>query len=238
MQVNVPLLKIVWNLFHLGCCQCSDNKSVLTHEEGRFSSCIPHSATNYSTMYFALRNFKDMRKQLGQQSFPAISDEVVYQVIMDIVLSHPSKFSNLIPMMGLLHVAKVALHCAGKYLKGSGIVIALILAKCFGSNTIESVLSEGHDVHSLLGMQIIKEGFEILRWEAFWAEYISDEWLIYKDVIKKLCLKLCSKVPKDANVAYELYQIIGKMKTETENLRISVFKNLICANMCCKVWSW
>ena len=96
--------------------------------------------------------------------------------------------------MGIFHMAKVALHCAGKYFKGSGIDIELILSKCFGSNTIESVLSRGHYVHYFLGIQIIKEVFEILKWEVFWAEHTSDKWVIYKDPIKKLRLKLCSKV--------------------------------------------
>ena len=113
---------------------------------------ITHSVTNYSTVYSALTNFEDMRKQLGQQSFPVISNEGVYQVIMDIVLSHPSEFPNLFPMMGIFHMAKVALHYARKYFKVSGINIALILAKCFGSNIIESVLSGDHYVRSLLGM--------------------------------------------------------------------------------------
>ena len=72
-------------------------------------------------------------------------------------------------------MAKVALHSAGKYLKGSGIDIALILAKCFGSNTFKSVLSGDHYMCSMLGMQMIEEGFEILNWEAFWAEPTSDE---------------------------------------------------------------
>ena len=145
-------------------------------------------------------------------------DEGVYQVIIDIALSHPPEFPNLFPMMGIFHMAKIALHCAGKYLKGNSTDIALILAKCFGSNTIESVLSGGHYVRSLPGMQIFKEGFEILKWNAFWAEHTSDEWVIYKDAIEKLRLKSCSKVSKDLVVAFdELYQIISKVKTEMEN---------------------
>ena len=42
--------------------------------------------------------------------------------------------------------------------------------------------------------------------------------MIYKDAIKKLCLKLCSNVSKDVFVAYdELCQIISKMKTGIKN---------------------
>ena len=61
---------------------------------------------------------------------------------MDIILSHLLEFPNLFPMMGIFHMAKVALHCAGKYFKGSGIDIALILAKCFGSNTLNQCCLE------------------------------------------------------------------------------------------------
>ena len=102
-----------------------------------FLPVIPHSVTNYSTVYSAVRNLEDMRKQLRQQSFPVISGEGVYQVIMDIVLSHSSEFPNLFPMMGILYMAKVASHYAGKYFKGRGNDIELILTKCFGSNAIE-----------------------------------------------------------------------------------------------------
>ena len=102
-----------------------------------FLPVIPHSVTNYNTVYSAVRNLEDMRKQLRQQSFPVISGEGVYQVIMDIVLSHSSEFPNLFPMMGILYMAKVASHYAGKYFKGRGNDIELILTKCFGSNAIE-----------------------------------------------------------------------------------------------------
>ena len=128
---------------------------------------ISHSVTKYSTVYSTLRNSEDMRKQIGQKSFPVISDEGVHQVIMDIVLSHPYEFPSLFLRTGIFHMVKVALHCAGKYSKRSGIDIALSVTKCFGSNTFKSVLSGGHYLRSLLGMKIIKEDFEILKWEAF-----------------------------------------------------------------------
>ena len=50
---------------------------------------------------------------------------------MDIVLCHPSEFPNIFPMMGTFHMAKVSLHCADKYSKGSGIDTALIFGRMF-----------------------------------------------------------------------------------------------------------
>ena len=47
------------------------------------------SVTKYSTVYTALRNFEDIRKQLNQEYFPVISDEGFDQIVMDIFLNYP-----------------------------------------------------------------------------------------------------------------------------------------------------
>ena len=60
-------------------------------------------------------------------------------------------------------MTKMTLHYAEKYFKVSGIDIALVLVKCFGSKTIESVLSGDPYLRSLFGMQIMKKGIKILK---------------------------------------------------------------------------
>ena len=65
--------------------------------------------------------------------------------------------------MGIFHMSKIALHCAGIYFKGSGIDTAFNLSNCFGKNTLDSVLSGGHYVRSLLAMQVINEAFEAMN---------------------------------------------------------------------------
>ena len=82
---------------------------------------VPYPITQYSTVYSALRNFEDVRKQLGQEY---------------INFKLPSEFKRLFPM--------IVLQCAGIYFKVSGIDTALILSKCFGKDTIDSILSGGH----------------------------------------------------------------------------------------------
>ena len=61
-------------------------------------------------------------------------------IVSDIVLKHPKEFENLVPMMGGVHMAKAAMHCVGKFLKGCGIEDALVETKAFGLKVIESVL--------------------------------------------------------------------------------------------------
>ena len=53
-------------------------------------------------------------------------------------------------------MTKVVLGCIGKYLKGSGAEIILIESTLFGTNVIESILTEGNCVRSLTGMQCLK----------------------------------------------------------------------------------
>ena len=84
---------------------------------------------------------------------------------------------------------------------------------------MEAILSNQCYLEALYAFLTLNANHQkILKWEAFWAEHISNEWVVYKDAIKKLRLKLCSKVSKDVIATYdELWQIIGKMKTEMEN---------------------
>ena len=69
-----------------------------------------------------------------------LCDEGVYCIVADIILKHPEEFKNLFPMMGGFHMAKVAMHCIGKYLKGCGIEDALVETSVFGLKTIESII--------------------------------------------------------------------------------------------------
>ena len=53
-------------------------------------------------------------------------------------------------MLGAFHMAKVAQHCAGKYIKGSGFEDALVENKVFVVKVMESVLNGKHYVRSLI----------------------------------------------------------------------------------------
>lgn len=59
--------------------------------------------------------------------------------------------------MGSFHMAKVALGCLGKFLKGSGAESILVESTVFGVNVVETVLNGKHYTRSLKGMQLLKE---------------------------------------------------------------------------------
>ena len=128
-----------------------------------FLPIIPHSVTNYCEYYISNKKFRRYKEAAKSAEFSFHIRFRCVPVVMDVALSQPSEFLNFLPIMSIFHMTKMALHYAEKYFKGSGIDIALVLGKCFGSKTIESVLSGGPYLRSLFGMQIMKKGFKILK---------------------------------------------------------------------------
>ena len=79
---------------------------------------------------FSMRNFENIRMQTNQEYFPVVADDGVFQFMVDIVLSHPNEFPQLFPMMWIFHIAKIAVHCAGKLSKK---LLKVLNGKRFGN---------------------------------------------------------------------------------------------------------
>ena len=79
---------------------------------------FPHPATEYSTVYTAMRNFVCFAGHLDQTLFPAFCGEGVFRIILDIFLRCPVEFKSLLPMLGGIYMAKCVEHCIGKFVSG------------------------------------------------------------------------------------------------------------------------
>ncbi|RXM99467.1 hypothetical protein EOD39_11470 [Acipenser ruthenus] len=77
------------------------------------TSVISSPVTNYASV-------------LSHEKLRYISLPCQSSVMKVFVLSNPEEFEDLFPMVGMFHMAKVALHCVGKYIGGSGMDAALI----------------------------------------------------------------------------------------------------------------
>lgn len=152
-----------WGAFH-----ALISQSHIPLKKTGFLPVIPHPVTNYATVYTAMRNFQSVREQLTQPVLPIVCDEGVFHIVVDITLNNPDDFGDLYPMMGMFHMTKVALRCAGRYITGSGIDDALIECDIFGIKTLDSVLKGKHYVRAFHGMLIVSEVIESLIWKAFW----------------------------------------------------------------------
>lgn len=133
-----------------------------------FLPAIPHSVTDYTTVYTTMRNFLSVGKHLPQPVLPIISDEGVFQIVQYIVLSNPGDFDDLYPIMGMFHMTKVVLHCADRYITGSGMDDAMIVYGIFGIKTLDEVLEGKHYICAFHGMLIVSEVIESLIWRVLW----------------------------------------------------------------------
>ena len=109
-----------WGAFH-----ALISQSKVPLKKVGFLPVIPHPVTDYSTVYIALKNFQSVKEQLTQPILPIFCYERVFHIVVDIVMSNTDDF-DLYPMMGMFHMSKVALRCAGRYITGSGMDDALI----------------------------------------------------------------------------------------------------------------
>ncbi len=134
-----------------------------------FLPMIPKPVTEYATVRKALTNFQSVRQQLNQSILPVFSDEGVFQVVTEVVLTEPDTFADIYPMMGMFHYCKVLVRCTGRLLTGTGFDDGLIEAEVFGKKVLQSVLAGSHYVRAFKGMLIVGELLNLLKWRAFWG---------------------------------------------------------------------
>ena len=135
-----------------------------------FLPVLPYPVTQYDTVYSSLKNLKGILKYLDQPSLSVTCDEGVYHIAREIQLIRPDEFSNIVLCLGSFHMAKIALGCIGKYLKGSGAENILIESGTFGVNVVVSVLNGRHYTRSLKGLQLLKEALIRLQWAEFFKK--------------------------------------------------------------------
>ena len=120
-----------------------NEKPLLLMQVG-FLSFVPVPVTDYFTVYTAVKNFLNVVNQLKQQTLPLFCDEGVFRTVLHIYLNHNKEFQNLLPMLGAFHMAKIAQHSAGKYIRDSGFEDALIETKTLGIKVVQSVFDGTH----------------------------------------------------------------------------------------------
>lgn len=80
---------------------------------------IAHPVTKYETVYTAMKNLQEILHYLDQSHLPVTCDKGIYQITWEIQLNHSEEFTDLVLCMGSFHMAKIALGCPRKYIKGS-----------------------------------------------------------------------------------------------------------------------
>ena len=60
-----------------------------------FLPMIPKPVTEYATVRKTLTNFQSVRQQLKQAILPVFSDEGLFQVVTEVVMSEPDTFADI-----------------------------------------------------------------------------------------------------------------------------------------------
>ena len=132
--IDADALILTW----VGCRSLLYDKTLPIWQVG-FLPCLPYPVTKYDTVFTA-HNLANVDNQLQQHRLPVVCDEVVYCILTAIFLKQPEHFRNLVPMKSGFHMAKAAMHCIGKYLRGSGMEDAFVETETFGLKVAQSVI--------------------------------------------------------------------------------------------------
>lgn len=132
-----------------------------------FLPILPHPVTEFSTVYTAMCNFKDILNKLDQKYMALFCDKGVYHIARLIQLIRPDEFQNLTLMLGSFHMTKVLLSCIGKYVKESGVEHIFIETETFGINAVEQVLNGSNYARSVKGFFMLGEALQRLQLKAF-----------------------------------------------------------------------
>ena len=133
-------------------------------------------------MFTALYNLANVANQLQQHCLPVFCDKGVYCIVTEIFLKQPEHFRNLVPMMGSFHMAKAAMHCVGKYLRGSEMEDAFVETETF-------------ELKAFRGLPIAAEAVESMKWDAFWGVHNREEYTIDQSALRELSSSLMEKDP-------------------------------------------
>ena len=127
-------------------------------------------------------NFQDALKQKGDRYGGLWADEGVYRIAKEIQLLKPNQFSNIFLGLGGFHMEKIVFTCLGAYLEPSGIFSVLVETECYGTDTINSVISGSHYSRARTAHSLINEVIMTLMLEAFQEEY-PEKSILFEDLI-------------------------------------------------------
>ena len=132
-----------------------------------FLPILPYPVTEYSSVYTAMNNFKNILKQLNQKYFPLFCDQGVYRIARETQLHREDEFKDFTLMLGSFHMAKIVCACIGNYLKDSGVDHIFIETESFGVSVVQQILNGSHYSRSVKGYFLLGEALLRLQLQAF-----------------------------------------------------------------------
>ena len=83
-----------------------------------------------------------------------------------------------------------AMHCVGKYLRGSGMDDAFVETEILVLKIVQSVMEGSHYVRAFRGLLIAAEAVESMKWDVFWNVHNRQENTSDQSALCELSLSL------------------------------------------------
>lgn len=148
------------------------------------------SAYTAPMIFHAMKICKQVTDHLNKGQTPVCAcDEPLFAIFKEMQWTYPEQFSNMVPMMGSLHIEMVILRCIGQLLQGSEWDSALAEACVASAGVAESFLTVSHVMKCRHAHQVTVAVLNILLRRAFAKREASESLMTIKEWIEKKSIK-------------------------------------------------
>ena len=215
-----------------GCPSLLSGKTLPIWQVG-FLSYLPYPVTKYDVLFTALYSLANVANELQQHCHFVFCGEGVYCIVIEIFLKQLEHFQNLVPITGGFQMAKSAVHCVGKYLRGSGVEDAFVDTETFGLKVAQSVMEGSHYVRAFRCLLSAAEAVESMIWDAFWNVPNREEYTIEQSALRELSSSL---MEKDLFTTKAYLNLCRKNEKLMHDFYI-FFAHVLDASSMCKYWN-
>jgi len=133
-------------------------------------------ADHDDTMTTVMTKFMNISEKVGQTHTVIFADQPLYSRMKELVWNDPAKYSNVICLLGHLHILFNYLKAIGQHYESAGLEDIWIEAGLFAPNTIPSVLGGKAYYRGVYGHICTYEALCRIRWTKFmeWLEQSHD----------------------------------------------------------------
>jgi len=171
-------------------------------------------ADDNNTVTTVLNRFCEITKRLGQKHVVITGDQPLYSRTKELIWANPLMYSNIIVMMGDLHILFNFLKAIGQHLENSGLEDIWIEAGTLAQNSTNAVLEGKAYYRAVRSHQLAYEALCRIKWTAF-RKWVDGECLPEVDRIVGELHHLFSKKTRgfDEDICVSVQHLVEALET-------------------------
>ena len=133
---------------------------------------IQAPADDNDTMTTVINRFKKIADHLGQKHTVIVVDQPLYSRAKELIWASPDALSDVVMLLGDLHICFNFLKVIGKHVESAGLDDAWVEAGLFAQNSTEAMMDGKAYYRAVRGHTLAYEALWRIKWEKF------QEWLV------------------------------------------------------------